>query len=306
MNLFPLPEKIVFLFPGQGSQKVGMGKEIYEKFPLVREIFEKAEKILKIPLRRLSFEGPEEELTRTSNLQPILVTLSYAIFLLLRKKGLTPFLLAGHSLGEYSAVLASGVLDFSSCLRLVRRRGELMEKSPPGGMLAVVGLSREKVLLSLKKVEGKVEAVNFNSPLQVVISGEEKALFGAEKILLEEGAKRVIPLRVLGPFHSSLMSPVAKKFARELEKISFKNPSFPLVTNAFASYARTGKEIKEALRVQLNHPVRWEESMHLILSEKPQLFVELGPGRVLQGLLRQIDPTASSLGWEEVLKSFLF
>lgn len=288
--------KTAFIFPGQGAQYVGMGQQFFTDTAEGKDIFAAADKILGFSLQDLCLEGPIEDLQKTSNTQPALLAVSYMAYVLLSKEGVKPDLVAGHSLGEYSALLAAGVMDFSTALQLVRKRGELMEEAAAdkgGGMAAILGLAAEKLEAVCAEVDGIVEPVNYNCPGQIVIAGEVKALEEAMKKAKEQGAKRAVRLAVSGPFHSSLMQPVGEKLAQELALKEFVPASIPVVTNVDASFLTEIKDIKESLVKQVYSSVRWEQSVRAMLDFGIDTFIELGPGKVLSGLVKKIDKSVN-------------
>jgi [acyl-carrier-protein] S-malonyltransferase len=289
--------RIAFLFPGQGSQKVGMGKDLVERHPHLRDFFARADEVLAFPLTRLCFEGPDTELVQTQNTQPAIFVVSMAILDVLRKAGVAPEAAAGHSLGEYGALVCAGVLEFEDALRLVRRRGELMagvNARTPGAMAAVIGLSGEAVAEACRKAQaeglGVVEPANFNTPQQTVISGQETAVERAMKLASEAGAEKVVRLQVGAPFHCSLMGALQDEFAATLERYAFRDPRFPVVANVSGDYVRTADAVKDALRRQVAGAVRWTDSINRLAADGVDTFVEVGPGRTLVGLGRQIQP----------------
>lgn len=302
--------KICYIFPGQGSQYAGMGKDLYDNSPEAKNIFDKAEKILPgLNLKKLCFEGPIEELTQTANSQvAILVTSIAALYALSRGQSrLSPTACAGLSLGEYSALVAAGSLEFLDAVRLVRRRGELMEqvaKNNPGAMASIIGLSAE-VLREVCK-ETKAEIANLNSPGQIVISGKIESVQNAMALAETKGAKKAILLNVSGPFHSSFMKEAAEEFRKELDKTKVSAPKIAIVSNVTADYEKTPEEIKENLVKQLYSTVRWEESVIKISMEGCGTFFEIGPGKVLKGLLRRINSglTVYNIETLEDIKSF--
>jgi [acyl-carrier-protein] S-malonyltransferase len=298
-----LEREVALLFPGQGSQYMGMGRDLYEGYSEVREIFGIANDILGFDLASFCFNGPEEELRRTSIAQPAILTLSVAIWRLLPP--LRARYLAGHSLGEYTALVVGGVLSFPEALRLVRKRGEYMEQMREGTMVAVMKLGREELEEIVKSVEGICVIANYNSPQQIVISGEKKAVEEAARKAEERGA-RCVQLAVSGAFHSPLMMEANEKFKMELEGFDFKDSSIPIVCNAFAKPVMKGEEIKEALKVQMVSPVRWEESVRLMGNEV-SFFLEVGPGKVLTNLVKRILPEATvfNIGDKSSLEEFL-
>ena len=284
-------DNVCYIFPGQGSQYVGMGKDLYDNSPEAKAIFNQAENILPdLNLKRLCFEGPIEELTQTTNSQAAILTTSIAA---LRALGLRfkPICCAGLSLGEYSALVACGALEFRDAVKLVRRRGELMEqaaKNNPGTMASVLGMS----VKDIKEVcrDSGAEIANLNSPGQIVISGRKEDVQKAMALAGEKGAKKTILLNVSGPFHSSFMKEAAEEFKEELDTTKFSDPKVPIISNVTADYVKGAEEIKENLVKQLYSPVRWEESIVKISREACSIFFEIGPGKVLKGLLRRINP----------------
>ncbi|RCW49674.1 MULTISPECIES: ACP S-malonyltransferase [unclassified Halanaerobium] len=305
-----MSEKLVFLFSGQGSQYVGMGKELYNKYPSAAEIMDQAVEILDFDIKDLIFNGPEEELNNTKNTQPAIYIVSAMVNKVLAEEGIFPSAAAGHSLGEYSALSAAGVISFIDGLKLVRRRGELMDQADPEGrgtMAAVIGLADEVIKSVLAEIDGICTVANYNSPGQVVISGEKKAVKSAEEILKEKGAKKVIPLQVSGAFHSPLMEPAKKELKREIENTNFTEAEIPFIANVTASYLQSGAEIKDALIKQLTNSVRWVETIERFKEDGYETYIEVGPGRVLKGLMRRIDRklTAYNVEDEKSLKKTL-
>ncbi|UCC72681.1 MAG: ACP S-malonyltransferase [Gemmatimonadota bacterium] len=281
------------LFPGQGSQHVGMGVELVEAFPAAREVFQRADGLLGFALSELCWAGPEEELVRTENAQPAILVHSYAVWSVVREAlaGRVRFA-AGHSLGEFTAYAAAGSLQFEDAVRLVRRRGELMAAAREGTMSAVVGLEASVVEGICRKVSGEagvVVAANYNSPQQIVISGDVDAVGKAAELAKESGAKMVRNLPVSGAFHSPLMEGAEAGLRAELDEVDFHDPNFPIVSNVTAEAITEAHTARENLVRQLTAPVRWSEAIQRIAGEGVGRFVELGPGKVLTGLLKRID-----------------
>lgn len=292
--------KIAFVFPGQGSQVVGMGQSLAEKHPNVKAVFENADKKLNVNLSKLIFEGPQEELTFTYNAQPALLTTSIAVLEYFRQFGIEADYVAGHSLGEYTALVAAGALTFEEGVYLVRKRGEFMESAVPNGegtMAAVLGLDRDRLAEVTNSVteEGfSVQLANLNCPGQIVISGTTKGVELAGAKAKEAGAKRVLPLVVSGPFHSSLMKPAAGQLKEELDQIDMKAATIPVIANVTAEPISAASEIKEKLIEQLYSPVLWEDSVAKMLELGVDTFIEIGPGKVLSGLVKKISKNAKT------------
>ncbi len=294
-------DKPAFLFAGQGSQYVGMGKDLYESFPEAAKVFDRAEELLGIELRKLCFNGPEDALKSTNISQPAIVTASIAAFEVFKaKSNFTPSFSAGLSLGEYSALIASGAITFDDGIRLISKRGQLMEEASrkhPGKMAAVLELPVEK----LKEIclKSGAEIANLNCPGQTVITGKAEAVSKAMELCNQAGAKRVIPLEVSGGFHSSLMSEAALELKLVLDNIQISEPRFPVINNYTAQPQNQAGQIRENLVNQIKGSVRWEDSMRYILSEGVTKFYEFGPGKVLKGLMRRIDSSAQVINIEK-------
>ncbi len=290
---------MAFVFPGQGSQRVGMGRDLCEAFPICRRTFEEADEALGEPISRLCFDGPEDELVLTRNTQPAVLAASVAVDRLLRSRGCAPAFLAGHSLGEYSAHVAAGTLGLADALRTVRRRGTYMQEAVPvgeGAMAVVLGLPAERVSQACAEAaDGEVvSAANLNAPGQVAIAGHAAAVERAGLRAKALGARRVLPLPVSAPFHCALMKQAEDRLAPELRALVVADPEAPVVANVDAEPKRTGREAIEALIRQVSAPVRWEDVVRRLMADGVTTFIEVGPGGVLSGLIRKIDRSISA------------
>jgi [acyl-carrier-protein] S-malonyltransferase len=296
---------IAFLFPGQGSQYAGMGKDLAEKFPAARQVFEEADNALGFELSELCFNGPAEQLQLTENTQPAILTVSVAALRAMESEGFPkPDFVAGHSLGEYSALVAAGSLSLADAVRTVRARGRYMQEAVPvgvGAMAAILGADLHVIVAACKEAaEGQVcSPANINSQSQVVIAGDAAAVDRAIELLKARGAKRAVKLNVSAPFHCALMMPAQERLGKNLDKISFADPAVPIVTNVDATSVIQGDAARDALIRQVSQPVKWLSSVEFLISQGVQSLIETGPGKVLSGLMRQIDRSVSCVNIED-------
>lgn len=304
--------KIAFVFPGQGAQAVGMGKDVYEAHEGARRLFDQADEALGFKLTDIIWGGPEDVLKQTANTQPALLATSLALLEAFKEKGVTPDYAAGHSLGEYSALAAAGVLSFADAVRTVRARGELMEKAVPGGqgaMAAVLGADRaalSELCASISSGIGAVEMANVNCPGQIVVSGTKEGVGAVVEKGKEIGAKRVIPLEVSGPFHSSLMKPAAERLAGVLAEVPMQTAQVPVVANVTAEPVTDPEVIRDLLVRQVYSPVLWEDTVAWLIGQGVDTFIEIGSGSVLAGLIKKVDKTVKtvSINSKEAIDSF--
>ncbi len=297
--------KIAFVFPGQGSQTIGMGKELYERFDAAKIVFDAADDALGFSITNLCFNGPEDELRKTVNTQPAILTVSIALFEVLKEHGIVPDIVAGHSLGEYSALVAAGAISFRDAVQLVRKRGLFMQEAVPlgeGSMAAILGMERKLVIDICQKAQaefGEVQAVNFNCPGQIVIAGKTLAVEKAAELLKAAGAKRAVLLPVSAPFHSTLMKPAAEKLAIELSKIAIHDATVPVVANINGQIITKKQEIEISLVKQADSPVEWEDCIAEIVKFGATSFVEVGPGKVLSSFTKKIAKEIDNLNVED-------
>lgn len=297
--------KLAFVFPGQGAQKVGMGKDFFDNYDVAKKMFKEADEALGYSIMKMCFEGPEEDLKLTANTQPAILTISCIANEILKENGVQPEITGGHSLGEYSALVAAGVLKFQDAVALVHKRGAYMQEAVPvgeGGMAAIIGVDREKIVEICQSVsaESPVQAVNFNCPGQIVIAGATRGVEMAVEELKAAGAKKAVILPVSAPFHSTLMKPAAEKLAVELDKVTLSDARIPVVANVNAQVLTKAEDIKASLVAQAASPVLWEDCVAKMKEFGADVLLEAGPGKTLCGFNRRIDKSIKSLNVEDV------
>ena len=297
--------KLAFVFPGQGAQKVGMGKDFFDNYDVAKKMFKEADEALGYSIMKMCFEGPEEDLKLTANTQPAILTISCIANEILKENGVQPEITGGHSLGEYSALVAAGVLKFQDAVALVHKRGAYMQEAVPvgeGGMAAIIGVDREKIVEICQSVsaESLVQAVNFNCPGQIVIAGATRGVELAVEELKAAGAKKAVILPVSAPFHSTLMKPAAEKLAVELDKVTLSDAKIPVVANVNAQVLTKAEDIKASLVAQAASPVLWEDCVAKMKEFGADVLLEAGPGKTLCGFNRRIDKSIKSLNVEDV------
>ena len=294
--------KIAFVYSGQGAQYPGMGQELYEEYEVVRDVFEEASTALKMDVAALCFEE-NDKLNKTTYTQPAILTLSVAIDALLKEKGIQPEMVAGLSLGEYSAFVKAEVLDFKTAVKLVKKRGQYMTDAVPtgkGAMSAVMGLDRDTIIEACDEASelGVVSPANYNMPGQIAIAGIKEAVEKAGELLLEKGAKRVVPLQVSGPFHTTLLAPAAEQLAKAIKQVTIKDPLLPIVSNTTAKVFSSKEEIAEVMVKQVMSPVYWEDSIKKMIDMGVDTFIEVGPGKTLSSFIKKIDKSVTIMNVE--------
>ena len=298
--------KLAFVFPGQGAQAVGMGKDFYEQYDVAKKLFQEADEALGYSIKDMCFEGPEEDLKLTANTQPAILTMSVIANAILKENGVQPDIVGGHSLGEYSALVAAGAISFQDAVALVHKRGQYMQEAVPvgeGGMAAIIGMSDEDIQKACDEATAKagdVQPVNFNCPGQTVIAGATKGVEAAVETLKAAGAKKAVILPVSAPFHSTLMQPAAVKLAAELDKVTIRDAKIPVVSNYTGKLEQKADEIKANLVAQADHPVKWIACVKTMQEFGADTFVEAGPGKTLCGFNKRIDRSLKSMNVENL------